>query len=348
MLGVRCSMLVLPKPGEGGFGVSPFLGFRFPPSRFPLYPFPRMLPALLATLSFSLSTVCGHRATRLIGGIETNFWRLVISTLSLALWANLFGTGLTGDAFPWFVVSGLFGIGLGDLAFYSALPLLGSRLGILILQCLTAIFTIVIEWVWLGTRLSPLELLCGAIILSGVALALHPREHIHLKGKLAPGLTLTALAAFGNAAGLVLSRKAYAVAKVAGQHIDPGTAAYQRVLGGLFVAGIFLLFAKRRHVMDQVRGPDFSTDSSREKWRKIWPWVVANATFGMTIGVSLVQWALKTTPAGIVQCVVSLSPLTIIPLARITEGERPGRGALLGGIIAVAGTIALTWVHLKR
>src|SRR5580693_5502612 len=185
--------------------------FRFPLSTFPLFAFPtRMLPALLATLSFSLSTVCGHRATRLIGGIETNFWRLVISTLSLALWANLFGTGLAGAAFTWFVVSGLFGIGLGDLAFYSALPLLGSRLGILILQCLTAIFTITIEWVWLGTRLSPLELLCAAIIFGGVALALHPRERVHLKGKLAPGLTLTSIAAFGNAAGLVLSRKAYA------------------------------------------------------------------------------------------------------------------------------------------
>ena len=135
-----------------------------------------MFPALLATLSFALSTVCGHRATKLIGGIETNFWRLVFSTLMLAAWANTFGGGFAGKALPIFIVSGLFGIGLGDVAFYTALPRLGPRLALLVLQCLTTVFAVVIEWVWLGTRLTPGELLCGAVILTGVAIALHPRE----------------------------------------------------------------------------------------------------------------------------------------------------------------------------
>ena len=307
-----------------------------------------MFPALLATVSFALSTVCGHRATKLIGGIETNFWRLLISTLLLAAWANIFGGGFTSEALPIFVVSGLLGIGLGDVAFYSALPLLGSRLALLVLQCLTTLFAVVIEWIWLDTPLTPGELLCGAVILTGVAIALRPKEHLHLKGRLAPGLVLTAIAAFGNGAGLVLSRKAYAVAETAGEYIDGGTAAYQRILGGLMVSGVFLLVAKRRAVVAHVLEPNFSTRPAREKWSKAWPWLLANATFGMTVGVSLLQWALKTTPTGIVQSVVSITPLTVIPLARITEGEKPGRSALFGSVLAVAGIIALTWVHLKR
>ena len=162
-----------------------------------------MIQALLATFSFALSTVCGHRAARLIGGIETNFWRLVIATLLLAGWAYGFGEGLSGDAFPVFIISGFVGIGIGDVALYSALPMLGSRLTVLLLQCLTTIFAIVMEWLWLGTRLTAGELACGAVILGGVAIALRPREYLHLRGKLAAGLTLTIVAAFGNALGLL-------------------------------------------------------------------------------------------------------------------------------------------------
>lgn len=307
-----------------------------------------MIPALLATLSFALSAVCGHRSTRLLGGLEANFWRLVIATLLLAAWAYLFGQGLGGSGFPIFAISGLFGIGLGDVAFYSALPMLGSRLAVLWLQCLTAIFAIVIEWVWLGTKLSLLEMICGAVILSGVALALRPREHLHLRGKLTAGLTLTIVAALGNALGLVLSRYAYEVSQRAGEYIDGGTAAYQRVLGGLMVSGIVLLVFKYRAVSRNIRAPDFSARPSGEKWRVAWPWVLANAAFGMTIGVSLLQWALKTIPAGVVQCVVAVTPVVVIPLARITENERPSPSAILGCVVAVGGTIALTWVHLSR
>lgn len=337
-----------------------------------------MFPALLATLSFALSTVCGHRATKLIGGIETNFWRLLISTVLLALWANLFGGGFTGSALPIFVVSGLFGIGLGDVAFYSALPLLGPRLAVLVLQCLTALFAIVIEWVWLGTTLTPGELLCGAVILTGVAIALHPREwrvpiplssvedggegrgeealgkqsntdsSAHHKNQIVIGLILTTIAAFGNGAGLVISRKAYAVAATAGEHIDGGTAAYQRVIGGFLVSAVFLVVLKRRAIAGRFLAPDLSVQTDGANRRKAWPWLLANATFGMTVGVSLLQWALMTTPTGIVQSVVSITPLTIIPLARITEGEKPSRGALFGSVLAVVGIIALTWVHLRR
>ena len=307
-----------------------------------------MIPAFLATFGFALSTVCGHRATRLIGGIETNFWRLVVALLLLGAWAHGFGSGLAGNAFPIFIVSGFIGIGIGDVALYQALPRLGSRLTSLLLQCLTTAFAIAIEWLWLGTRLTTAELACGAVILGGVVIALRPRERLHFPGRLAPGLVFTTVGAFGNALGMVLSRKAYAVAAVAGQSIDGGTAAYQRVIGGLLLSGCFLLVAKRRAIANHVREPDFSTQPAGKKWRTAWLWVLANGTFGMAVGVSCVQWALKTSPTGIVQSVLSVTPLAVIPLARIMEGERPSRGAWLGGIIAVGGTIALTWFHLDR
>jgi len=303
-----------------------------------------MIQALLATLSFALSTICGHRSTRLLGGLDANFWRLVVATILLAIWGNAFGQGLSGQAFPIFVISGLFGIGLGDVAFYSALPMLGSRLTVLLLQCFSAVFAAGIEWLWLGTRLTPGELVCAVVIFGGVAIALRPREHLHLKGKLAPGLALTIIAAFGNGFGLVLARKANAVANAAGEHIDGGTAAYQRVIGGLIVSGIVLLVFKYRGSRARTSAPP-SVEPAKDRFRRAWPWVVANGAFGMAIGVSFLQWALQTISAGVVQSVVAITPLVIIPIARYTENERPTRGALLGCVIAVAGTIAMTLVH---
>jgi len=264
------------------------------------------------------------------------------------MWAHGFGGGPAGDAFPILIVSGFVGIGIGDVALYQALPRLGSRLTALILQCLTTAFAIAIEWVWLGTRLTPAELACGAVILSGVTIALSPSERLNLPGRLAPGIAFTTVAAFGNALGMVLTRKAYVVAAAAGQSIDGGTAAYQRVIGGLLLSGLFLLAARRHALATHARAPDFSTQPARKKWRTAWPWVLANGTLGMTVGVSCVQWALKTVPTGIVQSVLSVTPLAVIPLARVMEGERPSRSVWLGSIVAVAGTIALTWVHSNR
>jgi drug/metabolite transporter (DMT)-like permease len=133
-----------------------------------------MLAALLTALLFSVSAICGHRTSRQIGGVEANFWRVCLATIFLAIWAYSFGTGFEGDAFPIFVLSGLAGIGLGDSGFFQALPRLGSRLTVLLTQCLTALFAVVIEWFWLKTRLTGTELLCIAVILVGVAVALAP------------------------------------------------------------------------------------------------------------------------------------------------------------------------------
>lgn len=45
--------------------------------------------------------------------------------------------------------------------------------------------------------------------------------------------------------------------------------------------------------------------------------------------------------------IVALTPLVVIPFAQKFEGEKPTRRSLIGGVVAVAGTIALTLASLK-
>jgi drug/metabolite transporter (DMT)-like permease len=78
-----------------------------------------------------------------------------------------------------------------------------------------------------------------------------------------------------------------------------------------------------------------------KKWRGVWPWVLINGFAGQTLGVSCMQLALESTPAGIVFAILAITPIVVIPFALVLEGERPTAHSLVGGAIAVAGVIAL-------
>jgi drug/metabolite transporter (DMT)-like permease len=304
-----------------------------------------MIAAFLATLLFAVSTIFGYRSSRQIGGAEANLWRVCLAALFLGIWANTFGSGLAGDAFPLFLLSGFLGVGLGDTGYYQALPRLGSRRAVLLVQCVTPPFAALIEWLWLGTRLNLPEICCIVLILTGVAIALAPGDHLKITPReLRLGVAFSLFAAVCGALGTVMSRKAYAVAHAAGQFPDAGTTGYQRVLGGILIPAIILIVVKWRSA--HAHGGVFEEKTrqvSREKWRRIWPWVLGNALAGQTLGMSCFQCAIEKTPAAIVTAIVALTPVILLPMTRIVDGEKIGIRSLLGALIAVAGVIGLTF-----
>ena len=235
-----------------------------------------MFAALLTTLLFSISAICGHRTSTRMGGVEANFWRIVGAMFFLAIWANTLGAGTRGAGFPIFVLSGLAGIGLGDTAYFQALPRLGSRRTVLLTQCLIAPFAALTEWLWLGTRLDFAEIVCVTVMLAGVIVALAPEDHLKITPRrFWTGILASAIAALGGAFAAVLTRKAYFVAHAAGEHPDPGTTGYQRVIGGAAALGLIFLIVKWRHA--RRRGDDaqmMDSFSPREKFssgRGSWP-----------------------------------------------------------------------------
>ena len=303
-----------------------------------------MLAALFTTLLFATSAVCGYRTAKQVGGLEANFWRITLATIFLTIWAFTFGAGFTG-APEWFILSGLFGIGLGDTAYFQALPLLGSRRSVLLMQCLTAPFAALIEYFWLGTKLNLPEILCIAVILLGVGIALAPGDHLKISARdWQIGLTASIFAALGGALGAVIIRKGYAAIQTAGLHVDAGTTGYQRVLGGILVPTIAMVIFKWHSA--HAHGGLFEEKTlsvTREKWVRIWPWVLANALAGQTLGVTCMQWALKTTPAAVVAAIIATTPLVLLPMTRIVEGEKIGLRSLIGALVAVGGVIGLTF-----
>jgi drug/metabolite transporter (DMT)-like permease len=287
--------------------------------------------------------VFANRTTRVLGGVTANFYRLCLSTTLLAIWAHAFGKGLGGGAFGFFFLSGCIGFGFGDLALYQALPRLGPRLTILMVHCLAAPFATLVEWLWMGTTLSPAQLVSALVILAGVALALAPGEHLHIpRNLLIGGIVLGLIAAIGQGGGAVVSRKAYAFVRAGGQNIDGLTAAYQRILGGLVFAlppSLWIIWKKRQNKGAAENAAEFP--KAKFKSVPIWLWVVVNSLAGPTVGVGCYQWALGAAPSGVVLAIVATTPLAVIPFAHLMDGERPGPRSLAGGVIAVAGAISL-------
>lgn len=296
-----------------------------------------------------------------MGGTEANFWRLSLATIFLAALAHAFGAGLAGNGFYVFILSGCIGFGLGDVSLFQAYPRLGSRLTILIVHCLAAPFAGLVEWLWLGTTLTTAQMLCGVVILAGVAVALAPtHETQEERRQFGIGIFFAVLGAIGQGGGVVLSRKAYELCRLAEQPMDGITAAYQRIIGGVIISGIALLVVKRHFlfardgglqsaspVVGKLTGADCKSpaQTTAEKWRQSGKWLAFNALAGPTLGVSCYQWALKTTPSAVVLPIVALSPLVVMPFARWLEQERPSRRSTIGAVIAVAGAVALALVR---
>jgi drug/metabolite transporter (DMT)-like permease len=293
-----------------------------------------MFPALLSSILYSISAVAASRFTRLVGGIEANFLRIVLATLLLGVYGHSFGAGFTGKALPFFLLSGVIGFGIGDIALYQAFPRIGSRLCMMLVHCLAAPVGAFIEWLWLGTTLSLFQVSCSVVVLLGVAVALAPSEHLHIpRNALIAGVIFGLIAAFGQAGGAVVSRKAYDVTREAGQSIDGISAAYQRIWGGVAIAAITYVGFRLR-ARPEPR-------SFRVRMRPAWKWLLLNGAVGPALGVSCFQWALSTTPTGIVLSVVALTPLIIIPFSFRFENEKPTARSLIGGVIAVLGVIGL-------
>jgi drug/metabolite transporter (DMT)-like permease len=302
-----------------------------------------MIASFLAAFFFALNATCASHNVRAMGPERANVGRLLVATIVLAAFAHTLGHGFASASLGWFLLSGLIGMGLGDLGVYAALPLLGSRITVLMTQCLAAPIAALGEWLWLGTRLTLPQILWGLAILAGVAVAITPSKRRPPRVRVRPiGFVFGVVAACGQGFGALVSRKGVLVADAAGESVHNATfgltAAYHRILAGFIFVVVW--FCVRRLLGRRAPAPVLDAAARRAaRW-----WLLANGLVGPVLAVSCYQWALATTPSGIVLPIAATAPLLAIPIAMQLEGDRPPRRAIAGGVIAVAGCAALALV----
>ncbi|MBM40656.1 MAG: hypothetical protein CL483_01875 [Acidobacteria bacterium] len=312
-----------------------------------------MLAALLCTLLFSLSAVTARRTTKYLGGTEANFTRLIIAPLVLSAIAFLFfadGAKHFDTGIFWLLfASGAIGFGLGDIALFQSLQRIGSRLTVLIVHCVSVPLAVVIEFVWLGSLPTLPQMICAVIILSGVTIALAPRENPHLDRRtLWAGIGWGLVAAFGQGfgAGVMVRFITETYTKfneLSGTDAFQAglTVAVQRQLGGMVFTGL-CLFALRRYLMSnpESRGVRALTNPDSD-WHGGRRWLVLNALAGPAFGVTCYQWALLNNSTGVILPIVATTPLVVIPFAIYMKEEKPSWRSLAGGVLAVAGVVGM-------
>jgi drug/metabolite transporter (DMT)-like permease len=300
-----------------------------------------MLASFFAAFFFALTGACGNANIRANGLVRANLGRLCVAAVVLGLFAHTVGGGFASASVMWFLLSGVIGMGIGDLGVYGALPLLGSRLTVLVTQCVAAPIAALGEWLWLGTQLTAVQVLWGLVILAGVAVAIMPGKASPPRVQVRPiGYLFGLVAAAGQGLGALVSRKGVMTAEAAGEVVSTPvfglTAAYHRIVAGLvFVVLWFWVLWRLGRLPLPVTPP---TGKNR-----FW-WIAASGFTGPIIGVSCYQWALATTPSGVVLPIAATAPLLAIPIAMWLEHDRPTKRAIAGGVIAVTGCVALTMV----
>lgn len=295
-----------------------------------------MLAALFTAFLFSFSAILGEKSARIYGAAKANFGRLLVAFAFLAVWAFLFGQGLHGPGLYWFIFSGFIGFGLGDLALFAAFTRIGPRLTILLTQCLAGPIAGLAEWLWLGQSIPLPQIVAAGIILLGIFLALNRGKNQPPRpNEYALGIFFGILSALGQGLGAVLSRKALIVSHLEHFQIDGGTAAFQRMLGGIVVALLFYWLTPR---LATIALPD----RSQKTWFHTGWWIVLlNGLAGPCLGVAFFQAALVTTPSAIVLAIVSTSPVIVLILQILAKREKPSALSILGSLIAVVGAILL-------
>ena len=293
-----------------------------------------MESAFGAAFFFAWSITCARRSSFHHGADLANLARITIAFLAIG--TVILGTHqpLLVPGWPWLLLGGAIGLGVGDIASFHSLTRIGAGLALLVMQTLAAPFALLLEYLVLGHAPAPAQMAAAAVILVGVATALGSRpvgDPRHWRA----GIALSILAALGQACGAVSTPMAKAACVAAQVEVPDGwTQGFLRILGGLPIVLAFVLWnTRKRGLLAQIRRP-------YDGW-KARGWALMNGVSGPGIGVACYQWALTTQPAAVVLSIVAMSPLLALLFQWVVEGQRPSTRVWVGGGIAVAGVILL-------
>jgi drug/metabolite transporter (DMT)-like permease len=290
------------------------------------------LAALGTAGCWTVSAIAFSGASERAGSLAVNFARLVMAVLVLGL-VGLVTRGLPlptdapHDALVWLPISGLVGFTLGDLCLFRAFVLLGARLSTLTM-CLAPPVAAVVGFFALDERIAPLGLAGMALTGAGVAWAVLARERLPQERAedaraRRTGLWLALGGAVGQGVGLVLS-------KVGLGDYDPFAATQLRAIAG--VAGFAAIYTVVRAWPLVARG---LRDAPAMRASAL------GAVFGPVVGVSLSLLAVQHTSTGVASSLMALTPILVLPYARLVKKERIGAGGVLGAVLAVAGVALL-------
>ena len=283
------------------------------------------IAALCSALIWAIATVAFTDLGKRLPPLQLNFLKGIVGIALLCLTLlvrRLFSPSFFPNAEPWQVgalaLSGVVGISIGDTALFASLNTLGTR-RTLLLQLLAPPLAALLGVALLKETLGWQAGLGVVLVICGIALEIVERAPENKAiAHLQVGIAYSAIAAFAQASGALLSRGA-----LADSQIDPFWATLIRLGAGTLA--LLPLSVRRSARSQKIRLS-----------RRLVAIVVVVAFFGTYLGIILQQTALKFAKVGIAQTLNSTSPLFVLPLVAL-RGERVSLRAVAGVVIALLG-----------
>ena len=295
--------------------------------------------SLTVAFSWTITALCSEVASKRLGALQLNVFRMLLSMLLLSatLWiftGSPFPLYVDGKTWLWLILSGVVGYVLGDYCLFNAYVLIGSRFGQLFMT-LAPIAAAFSGWFILGERLS-LQAVFGMIVtVTGIGMSVLNKGTTRKVGLKLPlkGVLFGIGAGVGQGVGLVLSKvgmKYYALAiptdmdNVA--NLLPFASTFIRAIAGL--VGFVVVMAVRK---------EFGAMQVALKDRKGVNAAIGATLTGPFIGVSLSLMAVQYTEAGIASTIMALTPVFILWPAYMLFKQRVTAKEIIGVIISVVG-----------
>ena len=311
-----------------------------------------------------VSSLAFAAAGRRMGATRLNLLR---SLLAAALLLVLQGF-LKGNPWPtigadrtWYLaISGLLGLAIGDQFLFAGYVLVGARTTTL-LMTLAPTVAASLSWIVFGQTMS-LQAIVGMIItLLGVLWV--AAERPHATSSITPaqqmkGVWFGAGAALCQGVGMVLASNGLRgdIDAISAQTVRMSAGAVGIIVIAFVVSRMNQAARNAVQTKNARSSSDKSVDAQSLTATKIIPLHVKRAdaphskaiiamvigTFtGPILGVWCSLYALQKLEVGIATTLMSLVPVMILPVTRITEGRWPSTRAILGALIAVAGVAVL-------
>lgn len=305
------------------------------------------IAAGLATAALWAATaICFEAASRRIGSFTVNVLRLLAAAvlfIGLSLWrtGHLGPHGLAAAAWRDLGLSGLIGFVVADMMLFQAFVLIGARLSMLIYASVPAM-TGLAGYVFLGERLSTMNIIGMAITSAGIGLAIFGKRHTPAATQSLSyqGVFLALGGAAGQAAGLLLGKRGAGT-------MDAFAATEVRVLAGLGGFCVVAICARQLPVLGALvrkavdlghRGNETEVRATRAALLML----MLGALLGPFLGVSLGLLSTQLLAAGIASTLMSIVPVLLIPISAVVFRERVAWVEVSGTLIALVGVGLLT------
>jgi drug/metabolite transporter (DMT)-like permease len=292
--------------------------------------------AVATSCLWTITSLFFTSAAKRIGSLSVNAYRTIMAVGFLLLaHVILLGTILpmaTNEQWFWMGISGIVGLGIGDLAYLGALVTIGPRRSVLV-YAMSPIFASIVAYLMLGETIPTFAILGIGITISGIIVVILEEEERSGEAPVPKrlrsyGVFLALIAAVGQGVGLVLSKKGIYLNPEMTLH--PLSATLMRmILGALFVWIIAVAARRLPQLRKAVRNKQGMGQTA------------AGAFTGPFLGVTLSMVAVTYTEAGIAQTLMSLMPVLIIPVVWILYKQKTSLRGILGAAIAVIGVSIL-------